>query len=59
MGDECLCVKEELPEVFLRFLLRSTKSYESCVSLRLFCCCSTTVGENDAFVSEEADAEIP
>lgn len=58
MGDISLEDSDEVSETFVRLLLLS-KSYVSSESLRLFCACSKTAGEADAFVSLDADAGIP
>ena len=58
MGDMSLEDSDEVSETFVRLLLLS-KSYMSTDSLRLFCACSKTADEADAFVSVDADAGMP
>lgn len=60
MGDGSLRGREEEADTFVRLLLLSVYSYISSESLRLFCSRSKTAeAKEDAFVSVDADAEIP
>ena len=57
IGEGCLKGRDESVQSFFRLLLLFTISPISSESLRLFC--SSTTDEMDAFVSQDADAEMP